>query len=213
MEMSPGQQKALFAVVVLILIGLGAYLVIPATRSGSRATAGASPGGHPASAATTPAGTSGSSAPTAVSSSGTPAVNIYGWLPFTQQDLASAATAATQFGTDYETWSYTETATAYTGKMAGVVTSELAQTLQNAYSTLGVAQVRSSQKQVSAGGAVIDTLRAFGSASITFVVTATQHLASTKGTSNTTTQYAVTVTQTGGTWQVNDIEPATAGNT
>jgi transcription elongation factor len=212
MEMSSGQQKALFAVVVLILIGLGAYLVIPATRPGSRGTAGASPSVRPASAAT-PAGTSGSSAPAAVSSSGTPAVNIYGWLPFTQQDLASAAAAATQFGTDYETWSYTESAAAYTGKMAGVVTSELAQTLKNAYSTLGVAQVRSSQKQVSAGSAVIDTLRTFGSASITFVVTAAERLASTKGTSNTTTQYAVTVTQNGGAWQVNDIEPATAGNT
>jgi hypothetical protein len=213
MEMSPGQQKGLFAVVVLILIGLGAYLVIPATRSGSRVTAGASPSGQPPSAVTTPAGKSGSSAPTAVSSSGTSAVNIYGWLPFTQQDLASAAVAATQFGTDYETWSYTESAAAYTGKMAGVVTSQLAQTLRNAYSTLGVAQVRSSQKQVSVGSAVIVSLRAFGSASITFVVTAAERLASTKGTSNTTTQYAVTVTQTGGTWQVNDIEPATAGNT
>jgi hypothetical protein len=66
---------------------------------------------------------------------------------------------------------------------------------------------------VSVGSAVIVSLRAFGSASITFVVTAAERLASTKGTSNTTTQYAVTVTQTGGTWQANDIEPATAGNT
>ena len=40
----------------------------------------------------------------------------------------------------------------------------------------------------------------------------TQKIASTKGTSENTSQFAVTVVGGSGNWQVNDIEPASAGN-
>jgi hypothetical protein len=44
------------------------------------------------------------------------------------------------------------------------------------------------------------------------VVTAAQKLTGTQGSTTSSMQYAVTVTGQGGTWQVYDIEPATAGN-
>jgi hypothetical protein len=96
--------------------------------------------------------------------------------------------------------------------MGSLITGQLAATLQAAYATPGVAQLRISQKQVSTGTAVIDSLRAFGPSSMTFVVTAGQRLLSARGTTTGSTQYAVTVTGAGRSWQVSDIELASAGN-
>ena len=58
---------------------------------------------------------------------------------------------------------------------------------------------------------MIDSLRTFGPSSLTFIVTATQHLVSSHGTTNGSAQYAITVTGSGTSWQVNDIELSTAG--
>ena len=59
---------------------------------------------------------------------------------------------------------------------------------------------------------MINSLRAFGPSSMTFIVTAGQRLATTKGTSSGSTRYAVTLTGSGGSWQVSDIELESAGN-
>ena len=146
------------------------------------------------------------------SPAGSTNVNIYQWLPFTQPELGQAAAVATEVTTDYNTFTYTESAASYVARMNGLITSQLSQTLKNGYATVGVAQTRTSQKQVSSGTATIDSIRTFGSSSITFVVTATQKLTGTQGSTTSSVQYAVTVTGQGGTWQVYDIEPATAGN-
>jgi hypothetical protein len=96
--------------------------------------------------------------------------------------------------------------------MSGLITAQLGQKLENSFATLSVAQARSRQKQISTGTASIDSLRTFGASSITFVVTATQKLSGSQGSSQTSTQYAITVTNSGGSWQVYDIELASAGN-
>ena len=64
---------------------------------------------------------------------------------------------------------------------------------------------------MSTGTAAINSLRAFGPSSLTFIVTGTQHLVTAKGTSNGSTQYAITVTGSGGSWQVNDIQLSSVG--
>jgi hypothetical protein len=138
-------------------------------------------------------------------------VNIYRWLPFTESQLAKAASVVTQFGADYGTFSYHETTAEYTGRMQDLITSQLAQVIGRAYATAGVAKIRTRQKQVSAGSAVIDSLRAFGSSSLTFLVTIHQKITGTNR-SQPSTQYAVTVTGSNGGWQVNDIELASSGN-
>ena len=215
MDLSPGQQKAVFVLVVVVLAALGYWLILPKiTHSHGVAQAATSPtpsASAPSAPRSVPA--SQGAPPTTVTASpaATGTVNIYSWLPFTQQGLAAAAAVTVKFGADYNTYSYTESASAYVGTMNGLITGQLATTLQGLYSTPGVAKVRTGQKQVSTGTAVIDSLRSFGPSSLTFIVTATQHLVTSRGTTNGSAQYAITVTGSGTSWQVNDIELSTAG--
>ena len=208
MDLTPGQRNAVFALVVIVLAALGYYLVVPAlthSHRGGQATAPPTAAGQASSTAPAPA------AP-AASPAAPQAVNIYSWLPFSQQDLVAAASVTVRFSVDYDTFTYAEGAPGYVGRMAGLITGQLASTLRAAYQIPGVAKLRTSQKQVSTGTAVIGSLRAFGPSSMTFIVTAGQHLVSSRGTISGSTQYAVTVTGTGGSWQVSDIELESAGN-
>src|SRR6202044_3404614 len=140
-------------------------------------------------------------------------VNIYNWLPFTEQDLAAAAAVTTGFCVDYDTYTYTESAFAYIGKMSALMTSGLAARLQEGYTTPGTAALRTGKKEISPGTATITSLRAFGQTSLIFVVNVTQNLVSSGKTSSGTTPYAVTVTDSTDGWQVSDIELASLGNT
>jgi hypothetical protein len=206
---------ALLVAVVIVIV-----IIVRVVAGGSGHHAGpagshASPAGStPASAGAAPAGSAaGSAAPSPAApavAAGT--VNIYSWLPFTQHDLAAAAAVTARFGVAYDTFTYTETAAAYVAKMNGLITGPLATTLQAAYAEPGVAKVRTGQRQVSTGTVVIDSLRAFGPSSITFIVTEHQRIVSAHGTTTGSTQYAVTVDNSGGRWQVNDAELASAGN-
>ena len=206
MELNPRQQKLAFAVIVVILVGLGVYLVLPDTTAAPRATnATATP---PAPDAATPAPPPVSTpAPEAGS-----AVNIYQWLPFSRQDLASAAAATAQAAGYYDTFSYTENGASYANRMSNLVTSQYQQVLESDYNTYGVAKQRTEDKQISTATAVINSLRSFGTSSLTFVVVISQHTRQVSGTSSSTGQYAVTVVNTGGRWQVDQIQPASAGN-
>jgi hypothetical protein len=210
-DLSPRQQKAVFALVVLVLAALGYWLIVPRV---SHSSGQARPAASPAPPPTVPAGTPSQSVPppaATASPASTGSVDIYSWLPFTQQGLAAAAGVTERFLVDYNTYSYTESAADYVGKMKGLITAQLATTLKGLYSTPGVAKVRTDQKQVSTGTAAITSLRAYGPSSLTFIVTGTQHLVTSKGTSNGSTQYAVTVTGSGTSWQVNDIELSSVG--
>jgi hypothetical protein len=206
-DLSPGQRRAVFAAVVIALVALGYYLVVPAVTH-SRARAAPSPTATPSATApdVTPAPA------VAASAADANGPDIYAWLPFTQQNLAAAASVAVRFSIDYNTFTYTESAADYVGTMGGLITGQLASTLRAAYQTPGVASLRTSQQQVSTGTAAINSLRAFGPASMTFIVTAGQRLATTHGTSSGSTRYAVTVTGSGSSWQVSDIELESAGN-
>jgi len=207
-DLSPGQQKAVFALVVVVLAALGYWLIVPRV-SHSHAQTQPSPTPSPTVSVPSPP----ASAPSAVTTTPAPAggVDIYSWLPFTQQGLAAAAAVTEKFLVDYNTYAYTENAAGYVGKMNGLITTQLATTLRGLYSTPGVAKVRTEQKQVSTGTAVINSLRAFGASSLTFLATGTQHLVTPKGTSSASAQYAITLTGSGTSWQVNDIELSSVG--
>jgi hypothetical protein len=215
-ELSPRQRSVVFVAVVIALAALGYYLVVPAVThsrgsgpaKNAAQNAASTPPSTPSAAATEPA-----QAPTVQASpaaAGGP--DIYAWLPFTQQNLAAAAAVTVRFSVDYNTYTYTESAADYIGAMGDLVTGQLAGTLRAVYLTPGVAKLRTSQKQVSTGTAAISALRAFGPSSLTFIVTAGQRLATSHGTSSGSTQYAVTVTGSGNSWQVSDIELESAGN-
>ena len=97
--------------------------------------------------------------------------------------------------------------------LRGLATTELSATLARAYGTPGVASQRTRQQQVSSARTVINSIRTFSSGSLTFVVTIVQTMHSKQGKSQSNGQYAITLTGSGQSWLVNDIELASAGNT
>jgi hypothetical protein len=214
MDHTSAQRKMAFIVIVLALAGLGAFLLWPRP---SPAASQAAPAGTARAATSAPApGPSSPAAPASPAPSG-PGVNIYQLLPFNQADLTEAAGVVRRFCTDYATYSYTESAASYVGRMRGLITSELAATLAQDYATPGVAQTRTQQKQTATGSCAITALRAFGSSSLTFLVTLSQKTSSTTHSGTTTAHtasgdYAITVARSGSGWQVNDIQLASAGN-
>ena len=140
------------------------------------------------------------------------APDIYQWLPFSQADLAKAASVTEAFGSAYDTFSYREGTASYAARFRGLATSELSATLARAYSTPGVASQRTGQQQVSSARTVINSIRTFSAGSLTFVVTIVQTMHTKHGTSRNTGHYAVTLTGSGQSWLANDIELASAGN-
>jgi hypothetical protein len=212
MDLTPLQRFAAFAAVVVVLAGLGVYLFLPQSAAGrSDKPAGPASAGPPSSGPPS-SGPSPAQSPGASPPSGHAAPDIYQWLPFTQSGLASAASTTTSFATRYGTFSYTESTQAYLAPMRPLMTGGLAAVLGRAFAAPGLAGTRTGTKQVSTATADILTLRAFGPSSLTFVVVITQRIVSSKGTSRQSADYAITLTGTGSSWQVSDIELASAGN-
>jgi hypothetical protein len=211
-DLSPRQRLAVFALIVVVLAALGYYLVDPLLTHHHGSTQTAATASTPATVSAPAASGNPATPAPAATASGAGSVNIYNWLPFTQQDLTSAAAVAVRFSVDYNTFTYTENAADYVRAMGSLVTGQLATTLRAGYQTPGVASLRTSQKQVSTGTASISSLRAYGTSSLTFIVTAGQRLATASGTTNGSTQYAVTVTNSAGSWQVSGLELESAGN-
>jgi hypothetical protein len=216
MEPTSGQRKAVFVLVVLVLAGLGTYLFVPSASGAFRSgpTSSPSPRSHGSgSGGTATNGAPATTGPTPTATA-TPAAgpDIYQWLPFTRPELAAAARVVTEFGDAYGTFSYSESAAGYVGAMRNLIMPALSEVLARGYAAPGVASLRVSQKQVATGTAAISSLRAFGASSLTFVVTVSQQLTDTRGRSTVSVPYAVTATGGGSSWQVSDIELASAGN-
>lgn len=204
MNASPAVRRAAFALIVCGFAALGGYLLGPATHHG--AAAGRAPSAVQSPRPSGPAGriraTGSSSGP----------LDIYQWLPFTQSELAAAAATVVRFGDAYGTYSYTQNGAAYAASLQPVASAQLVGQIGVAYSAPGVAATRQSEQQVAVGTATISSLRAFGPGSLTFVVQVAQQLTDSSGRSELTTDYAVTVSGAGATWQVTDVELAAAGN-
>jgi hypothetical protein len=219
MDLSPAQRVLAFVGIVVVLAGMGAYLLIPGVRSAvgqGHGPAGATPSTSATGGAGASPPASASSTAPATPASPTPAgsaPNIYQWLPFSQTDLARAASVTEAFGAAYDTFSYRESTSSYLASLRGLTTSQLSATLARAYDTPGVASQRTQQKQVSSARTAINSIRTFGPGSLTFVVTIVQTIHSKQGKSQNNGQYAITLTGSGQSWLVNDIELASAGNT
>jgi hypothetical protein len=215
MDLTPGRQRLLFVVVVVVLVGFGIFLIKSRHSGGTPAAAPSTPASTP-----TPGGTQASSVPPSSLPTATPVSTaggavIYQWLPFTQAQFSAATQTTLSFAQEYATWSYTESAAAYGAKLSPLVTPQELATLKNGYSTSGVAGPRAQDKQVSTGTAAIDSIRSIISSpttSITFVVTIKQRVTSTQPTNAQSSQYAITLAPSGGTWQVTDLELSNLGN-
>jgi hypothetical protein len=208
-EASPAQRRIVFALVVFVLVALGAYLLRPAAQGARRS--GSRPG-EDTSATASPSASEPSSQPPLNGPVPPGQADIYQWLPFSQASLTTAAATVVRFCDAYGTFSYTKNAAAYVRPMQSLVSPSLAGQISAAYSAPGVASSRVSGKQVSSGVATIKSIRAFGPDSLTFVVQITERLADVTGRSQDTNAYAVTLTGSGSSWQVSAIELATTGN-
>jgi len=205
MNASPGARRIAFAVIVCAFAALGAYVLGPLGHrggpSGSKPAA-VRPGRTPVRTPVRAQSSTRASGP----------ASIYQWLPFTQAGLTAAAKTVVTFGDAYGTYSYTENGAGYVAPLQSVASAELVRQIEAAYETAGVAATRQNEKQVSVGTTTINSIRAFGAGSLTFVVLVTQQITSGAGRSQQATDYAVTVTGSGNNWQVSDVELAAAGN-
>lgn len=201
MDASPAARRVAFAVIVCVFAALGAYLLGPLAHRGS--TPGSRP--HPVSPARTPV-------PVQSSMRAAGPASIYQWLPFTQAGLTAAARVVVRFGDAYGTYSYAQDGAAYVAPLQSVASVQLVRQIEAAYEAPGVAAARLDEKQVSVARTTIGSIRAFGSGSVTFVVLVTQQVTSATGRAQQVTDYAVTVTGSGSSWQVSDVELASAGN-
>jgi hypothetical protein len=208
---SPAWRRVVFAVIVCVLVALGAYLIGPAADR-DRQPVMQPPAHRPAAAGSSRPATSPSSpaAGTALPQSSQP--DIYQWLPFTQSGLAAAAATVTRFGAAYGTYSYAESASAYGASLRPATAASLVDQIEAAYAAPGVASARAGGKQVAVGTAVVDSISAFGPSSLTFDLQVSQRITATTGASQQSTRYAVTVTGAGASWQVTSVELATVGN-
>jgi len=202
MDASPAARRIAFAVIVCALAGLGAYVLGPLAHGG------ATHSGKPAAVSSDPTGVPAQPRPRAAR----PAASIYQWLPFTQAGLTAAAQIVVRFGDAYGTYSYTEDGAAYAAPLERVASAQLVGQIEAAYEAPGVAATRQGEKQVSVGTTAIGSIRAFGPGSITFLVQVTEQITSGAGRSQQAIAYAVTVTGSGPSWQVSDVELASAGN-
>jgi hypothetical protein len=216
MDLNLSQKRLVFVVVVVVLVGLGVYL-IGSRHSGGTPAAAPSPSAssaQPSASATPAVYTPPATLPAATPVSTAGGAEIYQWLPFTPPELTAAANTTLAVAKDYATWSYTEDEAAYGAKLSGLVKPAEVTSLEYYYSTSGVAGPRAADKQVSTGSGTIDSIRSFGEnpLSITFVVTINQQVTSTQPVSKVSSQYAVTLVSAGNNWQVTDLELSQLGN-
>src|SRR5260370_11703978 len=211
MELTSGQRKALFALIAAVLAALGIYMFVPAARA-ARGDSSPQAAAHSPARQTRPSAAPATSSPAPAAPTPS-AVDIYQWLRLSQAALAGAAAVVTQFSDAYGTYSYSENAAAYVDSMRSLITPELSQVLEAGYSVPGVASQRASKKQVATGTAVISSLRAFRSPSMTFVVTITHEITDAAGRSQVTARYAGTLTAARTTRQLTAIPPTSPRHT
>jgi hypothetical protein len=208
MELNDRQRKLIFAGLVVLLAAAGVFLTI-------------GDGGHRHSAAkhaTSPTPSAPQAAPVAgppvsgpTPSPGT--YDIYSMLPFTQKDFSTAADVARRFTIAYGTYRYDEAQGAYVDRMRGMVTPDLAAQLQQGAAAPGVIAQRQQDQEVSTATATLDSLRDIAKDQLIFLATGKQHI-TTKGgkSSDSSQQYAVTVTRSGGGWVVYAFAPSDQGD-
>lgn len=209
MDLTDRQRKILFAALVALLAAAGVILTI-GSGSGRHKGSAHKGGSVAAPSPSTPT----FSAPGLAGpppSGGT--YDIYSLMPFTQKDFSAAADVARRFVIAYGTYRYDEQPNAYLGRLQGLVTTDLAAQLQRDSSAPGLLEQRRQDKEASTSNAHLDSLRDMEKDQFIFLVTGTRHVS--KGGSapgDSTEQYAVTVTRSGGGWVVYAFDQANVGD-
>jgi hypothetical protein len=217
MDLTPGRQRLLFIVIVIVLVGLGAYL-ISSRNSGSGGTTAAPASPGPSASGGAASATDGVPptevpSPTPVSTAG--GAEIYQWLPFSPADLNQAVTAADKFGAAYATWSYHDSPGDYGARLKNLVTPGELPKLEASFASGDAAQQRTASQQVSTATSSVERIFTFGTGpvSITFIIAVNEQVTAKGSQPDTQTgHYNVVVEQSGSGWLVNDIELQGLGN-
>jgi hypothetical protein len=210
MDLTDRQRKLLFAGLVVVLAAAGVFLTI---GGGGHRHASA---GHATTPTPTPTPTVPSAAVSAPPVTGPPpspgSYDIYSLLPFSQKDFTTAADVARRFTIAYGTYRFDEDPRAYIDRMRSLVTPDLATQLQQGAVAPGVLAQRKQDQEVSTSDSTLDSIRDMGKDQIIFLVTGKQHVTKGGKTSDTSQQYAVTMTRSGGGWVVFAFAPADVGD-
>lgn len=208
MELNDRQRKLLFAGLVVLLAAAGVFLTI---GGGGHGSSSAKHTGSP-----TPTPSAPQAAPVTGPPVGTPtpgAYDIYSMLPFTKKDFTTAADVARRFTIAYGTYRYDDAQNAYVDRVRGMVTPDLATQLQQGAAAPGVIAQRQQDQEVSTSTATLDSLRDMAKDQLIFLVTGKQHIVDKGGkSSDSSQQYAVTVTRSGGGWVVYAFAPSDQGD-
>jgi hypothetical protein len=205
MELTDRQRKLLFAGLVVVLAAVGVFLTIGGGSHDHAANHSTTPSATPSAPATTAAPVTGP-APSPGS------YDIYSLLPFTQKDFSAAADVARRFTAAYGTYRFDEDPKVYVGRLQNLVTPDLAAQLQRDSSAPGLLGQRKQTQEVSTSDARLDSIRDIGKDQFIFLATGRQHITKGGNSSDTSQQYAVTVTRSGGGWVVFAFQPADVGD-
>ncbi len=206
MDLTDRQRKLLFAGLVVLLVAAGVFLTI----GGGSGRSGGS--GDRKSASKPSASPSASAVPVTGPTPSPGAYDIYAMLPFSQKDFNAAADVTRRFVVAYGTYRFDEDPGVYVGRLQGVATSDLATQLQRDTAAPGLLSQRTQDQEVSTSDARVDSIRSIGKDQLIFLATGQQHITKGGKTSDSTQQYAVTVTRSGGSWVVFAFQPADVGD-
>jgi hypothetical protein len=208
MNLNDRQRKFLFGGLVVVLAAVGVYLTVAAPDDKP-----ARSDDHPRAAATGQTGPTGpASPPPGIQGTVNPGqFDIYRLLPFSQQEVATAADLAQRFTAASATYRYDEDPKARVARISSMVTDELRAKLEADYSAPGIQDDLRQHQVVARGSASLDRVRDVEDNSIIFLVTGTQQLTRDGKQSQSGQQYTVTVARNGGSLRVYAFEPVTDG--
>jgi hypothetical protein len=207
MDLTDRQRKLLFAGLVIVLAAAGVFLTIGGGGHGRHARAG-----HAATPTPTVPPAAVSAPPVTGPSPSPGSYDIYSMLPFTQKDFNTAADVARRFTAAYGTYRFDEDPKTYVDRFRNMVTPDLATQIQQGASAPGVLAQRKQDQEVSTSDARLDSLRDIAKDQLIFLATGKQHITQGGKTSDSSLQYAVTMTRSGGGWVVFAFAPADQGD-
>jgi hypothetical protein len=140
------------------------------------------------------------------------ATSLASLLPFPPARLQAAASLASRFTADWDSWSWQQPPAAWLAALQPMTATSLEPALAQAAGDRGVLAQRTAARQVAVATVTGLAIRDLTPGSVTVTATATQVITSSSGTSRASASWAVTLTPDGSGWLVWDIEPASAGN-
>ncbi|PRY01936.1 hypothetical protein [Allonocardiopsis opalescens] len=215
-ELSDGQRKALFGVLVLVLVAFGGYILFFRPDGGQEVAAEPDPGAEAAAGApSTPAGPPPDAAEPAeggASASGGAEADVFAWFPVDREELLAAAAVAEEFAVEYTRFDYRESVEDAVARMNELSTEEFA---GGAASAGGGAarEERVTAQTVTTSTATIDAVRDMSASTVIFEVGVRTSTAEAGGAPQDDAEnLLVTVVYEGGAWLVYDLAPADVGN-